>query len=269
MSALAFFAPVDQAVFLAANQLVGRSWLADSLLALVLDNPVAKAGPIGAAFLFAWYRTGGARPLEVRRRVLLVTLLALFLVAPAVKLLSEGTLAPRPFVLAQPGYAMAGDALAPTARLDVRVPQTGELAARAEALQRGEVAGNDFDAFPSDHAAFYFAMALGIFLACRAAGVAALAWAVLVVFGVRIAVGMHWLSDILVGAAIGGTVLLAAQWLAARLRGRIDDALLRWSEHYRGATAALLFLLLIETAGPMKTLERLRDLAGTVVERVA
>ena len=265
MSGVSLFGSVDQAVFLAANQLVGRSWLVDSLLSLSLDNPVVKAGPIAACFLFAWNRTGGTRLLEVRRRVLLVTLVSLFLVAPAVKLLSEGRLAPRPFVLALPGYGLSDGQLARSAPLDVRVPQTGEMAARAEALRQGTVASNDFDAFPSDHAAFYFAMALGIFLACRSAGLVALLWAAMIVFGVRIAVGMHWLSDIVVGAAIGGLVLGVLQLAAVRFRQRFDPWLLRLTERYKGLTAAVLFLLLIETTGPLKTVERLRDLAGSIV----
>lgn len=265
MSALSAFSGIDQAVFVAANQIVARSWALDSLMAMALESPVVKAGPLGALFLFAWFRLGGAKPVEVRRRVLAVTLLAMFLIAPTTKIFSEGAMEPRPVVLAQPGYSLRDGQLVESPRLEVRLLQTGELAARAEGLRQGRPTSNDFDAFPSDHAAIYVAMALGIFLACRLAGTLALLWTAFVVLGLRVAVGMHWLSDILVGAAAGAALLLALQLVASRFRKRLDPALLRWSQRWQGATAAMLFLLLIEAAGPMKTMERLRDLIGGVL----
>ena len=264
MSVLSAFSGIDQAVFLAANQIVARSWAVDSLIAIALESPMVKAGPLGALFLFAWYRLRG-RPVEVRRRVLALTLLAVFLVAPVTKIFSEGAMEPRPVVLAHPGYGLRDGALVESPRLEVRLLQTGELAGRAESLRQGRVTSNDFDAFPSDHAAIYVAMALGIFLACRLAGVLALLWTAFVVLGLRVAVGMHWLSDILVGAAAGAALLLALQFAGARLAKRLDPALLRWSQRWQGATAAILFLLLIEAAGPMKTMERLRDLVSGVL----
>ena len=265
MSALSFFSGIDQAVFLAANRIVDQSWALDSLFALALEDPVVKAGPLGACFLFAWYRLRGAKPIEVRRRVLAVTLLAVFLVAPFTKLVSEGRMEPRPVVLAQPGYALRGGELVASPAIEVRLLQTGELAGRAAALRQGRVTSNDFDAFPSDHAAIYVAMALGIFLACRLAGALALLWTAFVVLGLRVAVGMHWLSDILVGAAVGIALLLALQFAGRLVRKRLDPALLGWSQRWPGATAGLLFLLLMEAAGPMKTMERLRDLVSGVL----
>lgn len=265
MSALSAFSGIDQAVFLAANQIVARSWALDSLMALALESPVVKAGPLGALFLFAWYRLRGTKPVEVRRRALAVTLLAVFLVAPVTKVFSEGAMEPRPVVLAQPGYGLRDGQLVESPRLEVRLLQTGELAGRAEALRQGRVTSNDFDAFPSDHAAIYVALALGIFLACRLAGTLALLWTAFVVLGLRVAVGMHWLSDILVGAAAGAALLLALQFVGSRFSKRLDPMLLRWSQRGQGATAAILFLLLIEAAGPMKTMERLRDLVSGVL----
>ncbi|WP_166036995.1 phosphatase PAP2 family protein [Sphingosinicella sp. YJ22] len=264
MSALSAFSGIDQAVFVAANQIVARSWALDSLMAMALESPVVKAGPLGALFLFAWYRLRG-RPVEVRRRVLAITLLAVFLIAPVTKIFSEGAMEPRPVVLAHPGYVLRGGELVESPRLEVRLLQTGELAARAQALRQGRPTSNDFDAFPSDHAAIYVAMALGIFLACRLAGVLALLWTAFVVLGLRVAVGMHWLSDIVVGAAAGAALLVTLQFVGARFAKRLDPALLRWSQRWQGATAAILFLLLIEAAGPMKTMERLRDLVSGVL----
>lgn len=56
--------------------------------------------------------------------------------------------------------------------------------------------------FPSDHATAAFAIAVAIVLRSHRAGLLALAMAVLVSLG-RVAVGTHYPSDVLAGAAIG------------------------------------------------------------------
>lgn len=56
--------------------------------------------------------------------------------------------------------------------------------------------------FPSDHAAFVFAIAVAVVLSHRRAGLVALAIATLVSFA-RVYVGEHYVSDVLAGAVIG------------------------------------------------------------------
>ena len=56
--------------------------------------------------------------------------------------------------------------------------------------------------FPSGHAAFFFALAAGVFIFYRWWGVLFFAFAVSISAG-RVIVGIHWPSDILAGAIIG------------------------------------------------------------------
>jgi undecaprenyl-diphosphatase len=56
--------------------------------------------------------------------------------------------------------------------------------------------------FPSDHAAFVFAIAVALLLSHRRVGLVALAIATLVSFA-RVYVGEHYVSDVLAGAIIG------------------------------------------------------------------
>jgi undecaprenyl-diphosphatase len=92
--------------------------------------------------------------------------------------------------------------------------------------------------FPSDHATAAFAIAVSIFLRSRRIGLIALAMAVVVAVG-RVAVGVHYPSDVLGGAALGTAVALLlwippirgplhelADW-ASRLYEQIVTALLR------------------------------------------
>jgi undecaprenyl-diphosphatase len=259
---------VNEALFHALNGLVGRSWLVDSLIALALDNLLVKAGPICACFLYAWYRSADGSPDRRARRILLVTLAALFVIAPVSKSLSETRLAPRPFLMAEQAYALDDGRLTASAPMPFRTMQSGEMMDRVAEVQEGRVAANDLVTFPSDHAAFFFALALGIFLACRRAGIIALAWALVVTLGSRVAAGMHWPLDIAAGAALGAAVLLALIFALARRPWRIWDAVLGWIERRPGLTAALLFMILLEAANTMQTLKRVMELASTLAGRL-
>lgn len=73
--------------------------------------------------------------------------------------------------------------------------------------------------FPSDHATASFAIAVAILLRKRAWGTAALIAAALLSIG-RVALGVHYPSDVLAGAALGSAAALAL-W-APPLRSRID-----------------------------------------------
>src|SRR3989338_1280619 len=56
--------------------------------------------------------------------------------------------------------------------------------------------------FPSGHAAFFFALAMGVFFYRRIWGLVFFAAALSIGFG-RVAAGLHWPSDILGGAVVG------------------------------------------------------------------
>jgi undecaprenyl-diphosphatase len=73
--------------------------------------------------------------------------------------------------------------------------------------------------FPSDHATAAFAVAVAILLRKRGWGVAALVAAAIVPVG-RVALGFHYPSDVLAGAALGAAAALAL-WLPF-FRSRID-----------------------------------------------
>src|SRR3954462_994590 len=73
--------------------------------------------------------------------------------------------------------------------------------------------------FPSDHATAAFAIAVAILLRKRGWGIAALVAAAVLSVG-RVALGVHYPSDVLAGAALGSAAALVL-W-APPLRGRID-----------------------------------------------
>ena len=255
----------SEIAFAWANALSDRSFTLDALLALMVDNPVAKAGPIVAAFAFAWWAAAMPEAKARRRQILLVTLLSVFLIAPIMKAVSTDGFHPRPLVRAEQVYSLEPDgALRPLARSAYRPPATGDAQVRHDNLARGDIAANDFSSFPSDHAALFLALAFGIFLAHRWAGAVALGWAVFGTLGSRVITGLHWPADIVAGGAIGIGFLLALQALASRLPRRWSSLPVAATERWPGLASAAIFLALFEVANAMNTLERLSELAASI-----
>lgn len=260
---------IDIFLFQALNGLVGRSWTLDYLLALAIDSPVVKAAPIGACFFYAWFsRSDDGERGRRRQRILLVTLLSLFLVGPINRAFAEANIAPRPFLYAEQSWVLRDGELVEARRVPVRVMKAGGMRDRAAGVAEGTLEGNDLVGFPSDHAAFFGALALGIFLASRAAGLVALAWTVLVVLGVRVAAGLHWPIDIFAGALIGAAVLLALQFLAARFGQGLIAPIRAWADRNPGPVSALLFIILAEASVTMGTLRKGMELVESSWERL-
>jgi membrane-associated phospholipid phosphatase len=247
------------------NGLSGRSGSFDLLAALAMDNPLVKSAPVAACFAYAWYAAGDESEIRRRRGALLVTLLSLLVVAGVTRTLSDGTSVPRPFVQSVAMYELEGGQLIEAPRRAHRVPLEGEYRSRHEALTRGDVVENDLVSFPSDHAGFYLALALGIFLACRWAGLIAMGWTVFVILLSRILTGMHSPLDIAAGGAIGVAILLALQFFFRRWGTRPLEIVSSWSSRHSGLAAALLLLVLFEAAS---TLENVRSGAGVAARIV-
>ena len=256
-------------IYLALNGLAGRSWLFDTLLSVPIDNDLVKAGPVGGAFVYAWWSCRDPADLRRRRATLLVTVAALLLVMATTKALGSQLFLPRPFVHAQQAWHLQDGRLVETQRLPYRRPLNGEVRTRTQSLERGELDSNDLVSFPSDHAGFFFALSLGIFLASRRAGAVALAWTVAAILLPRIVTGMHSPLDIVAGAGIGAAVLLAVQWAARRAGQWALQPLAGWTLRHEGLAAAFLFLFVAASAD---VLVDVRELAGTgrdIVEHMA
>lgn len=255
-------------LYLLLNGLAGRSWMFDTFLSLPLDNNLVKAGPIGACFVYAWWSGRDEAQTTRRRSTLLVTIASLLFVMASTKTMADGFFQPRPFVHARQAWHLEDGKLVETDKLAYREPLNGGVRNRYRALERGEIEQNDLGSFPSDHAGFFFALSLGIFLASRRAGAVALAWTGAAILLPRIVTGMHSPVDIVVGAAIGGGVLLAIQLVARRTRRWALEPLAGWTLRHEALAAALLFFVAFESTN---VLTNVRDLAGTgeaIVEHV-
>ena len=255
----------SEIAFAWANGLSGRSFTLDGLLDLVVSNPVAKAGPVIACFAYAWWSSANEAAQTERRRILVVSLLSVFLIAPIMKAVSTDGFAPRPLVRSEQVYTLTSDgALRALPETEYRAPATGDAAQRYDKLKTGEIESNDFGSFPSDHAALFLALAFGIFLACKSAGVVALAWTTVCTLGARVIMGLHWPADIIAGGAIGIGFLLAFLTISRLLPRSISELPVRMADRWPGWAGAVIVLALMEVANAMNTLERLAELASSV-----
>jgi undecaprenyl-diphosphatase len=86
--------------------------------------------------------------------------------------------------------------------------------------------------FPSGHTAVSFAIASAILYANRRAGALAILVAVLVAFG-RMAVGVHYLSDIVAGFAVGVLSFAAVRGMHGQIRTRDIERSAKKHHHER------------------------------------
>lgn len=192
-----------------------RQWPAfDRLVLDVMQLPSAKLLPIVAVLVWLWFSESG----KARRAVLdgLIGGLAALLVSRAIQNFSPHR--PRP-------------GLSPD--FDFVQPAGGYV--------------NDWSSFPSDTAALACALVAAIWMARRPLGVAALAWAVVVVCFPRLYGGFHYLSDLIAGGLIGA----AATLLAARcLPGgdRLFQAVEELSRRHRPLFYTAAFLMAFQVA---------------------
>jgi undecaprenyl-diphosphatase len=100
-----------------------------------------------------------------------------------------------------------------------------------------------WSSFPSDHAALFSALAMGLFFRSKRAGVAVFAYVVAVTFFPRIYMGYHWPSDILAGFALG--ILVAYVALIPTVKSWSKRLYEECNKH-SGLYAASLFLLTYE-----------------------
>jgi len=243
------------------NGMAGRSWFFDSIVGLTQGNDLIKAGLIGCCFFAAWYSGKTLEVTRARRKVLLVTLVAAVCVLTTTKVLSKKIFLPRPIIESQKIYHLSDDNLVQMKRTNMRVPLDEESQKDHLDLVNGDVNSNDLGSFPSDHAGFFLAISLGIFLASRRIGAVALGWTVFVILAVKMITASHAPIDIAAGAAVAITELSVLRMAARTRLGSIFDKLSLMTFKYSALSAALLFAIVFEISS---TLYHVRALLALV-----
>jgi membrane-associated phospholipid phosphatase len=103
-----------------------------------------------------------------------------------------------------------------------------------------------WSSFPSDHAALWAAIAMGIFLVWRWVGVLALLHCAVFICLPRVYLGLHYLTDVIGGAAIGILVTYAVTRKSVRVR--FAPIVVRLMNTYPASAYAFAFFLCFELA---------------------
>ena len=106
----------------------------------------------------------------------------------------------------------------------------------------------NWSSFPSDNATFFFALSTGVYFLSRPLGVLAGLYSLIVAGLVRIYMGVHYPSDVVVGALLGIAVAAAVNVdVVRRPVGRLVDTLIHRAPglFYAGAFAVTLELALV------------------------
>jgi undecaprenyl-diphosphatase len=94
----------------------------------------------------------------------------------------------------------------------------------------------NWSSFPSDTAAFAFALSVGVLMIWGRWGWLAILYSLVVICIPRVYLGYHYPSDIVAGALIGGVVAFTMS--RHRIRITLSRPLLLWSDYYPGVSIA-------------------------------
>jgi len=211
----------------------------DRLIYLIASNHLFKGGVFITLLWWFWFRAG-ERNQVVRERVIATLLGALIALLMARFLAVMLPFRPRP--LHHPG-------------LDFQLPY-GMPARTLESCS----------SFPSDHGTLFFALAIGIWLISRPVGAFAFTYALLFIGLPRIYLGLHYPSDVVVGATIG----MGAAWLVNRegIRRRVTRPAMRWLHKAPGSFHAAAFLLCYEIANMFDNLRAIAHFALPILRSI-
>ena len=192
---LALISHFDESISRFANSLARRWWTLDRIIEFLASNELVKGGVVLTVYFFVWFGTGepvsSVEPTN-KRQTLLYTLL----------MCVPGLVFARAIAWVLPFRARP--------ILDLGLHLTVGYGFDPDSLWH-------WSGFPSDHAALFFALATGMFLADRKCGIWLYVHAVLVVALPRLYLGMHYFSDIAVGALFGVALSYSIKWRALRL----------------------------------------------------
>jgi undecaprenyl-diphosphatase len=169
----------DLALFHLINGYAG-GWALDNLAFRLQSDSFVRGGIFMMLLWYFWFRPGSGQQ-DIRERVACILIGALLALAAARTMAAFVPFRTRPMYDVDSGYHPL---TAVTTPFDMEA----------------------WNSFPSDHAAFCFALSAGLYVVSRPVGLAMMVYSVFVVGLPRIYLGAHYPSDLLVGALLGAGI---------------------------------------------------------------
>jgi len=223
---------LDTSIARFVNSFAHRSWTLDTFVCFLASSHLFKGVLVMAVFCFLWFQASNAASrfqITEKRGILLHSLL-----------------------ICIPGLVAA--------RWLARVLPFRQRPLFIPSLHLNRAYGFDSDAlepwssFPSDHAVLFFALATGIWLVNKKAGLFLYFYTIVCIALPRIFLGIHYPTDILAGALLGFTLGYSAKFDALR-SVVVARSASRLQEFSPGLFYACWFFLVCQTAvlyGPLR-----------------
>jgi undecaprenyl-diphosphatase len=214
---------LDLSVSSFVNGFAHRSLRFDEFVVVLSDSNLLKGGVVVGLLWWLWFQNGDVRR---KREALLAGMIATFPALAVARILSWVCFRLRPLN---------------DTRFLFRMPY-----GIAKAIWEGR------SSFPSDHAVLFFTLATGIFLASRRAGWLTFGYVSIVICLPRIFLGEHYTTDILAGAAIGGSLAVLAN--RPLIRKPLTGWALQWQDASPGQFYCFSFIMtyqLVELFDPV------------------
>jgi len=205
---------LDSIVIALLNQVTGQIEILDRLMVHLKGNNLAKGGAVLAVYWWIWFA-------DVEKRVAFRrTAVATFFGSILAVLMARVLAIVLPFRMRPLHDPSSG--LQPPIGLDP-----------------GELSG--WSSFPSDHGALFVGLAFGICIISRRLGALVMTYVAAIVLLPRIYTGMHYVTDILAGGAVG----IACVWFvnSQATKRRVSEPMLHWMDRHASSFYTALFLI--------------------------
>lgn len=215
---------LDSHIISFLNQFSQTSMLFDEIVYLIANNKLFKGGVLVTAMWFMWFKKDDLRSTEVKEHIIITLFISIIAIGVGKTLALIMPFRYRP--VHDPG-------------LDFNMPF-----GISETTETNN--GVLLSSMPSDHAVLYFALSIGLFFMSRKIGVWALIYTMLFIMVPRVYLGLHYPTDILVGAIIGIIIGILGNYILKN--NKVITKAIEFSRNKPGLFYAMFFLLCYQIA---------------------